>query len=245
MLHAPAATMSLWLRRLLLPALLPLGAAPPAHLPVPHAATGRIEGQVLLSTTLTRRRPRFRIYADPGPGARPPAQEGSEMRNVVIYVQHAATDAAPPSEHAEMAQRDEQFVPHVLPVSRGTTVDFPNEDGLFHNVFSLSSAKTFDLGRYPRGQRKSVTFDRAGSVQLFCHIHSDMSAVVLVLDNPYFTVPAEGGQYAIDGVPPGEYTVVGWHERTTPITRVIRVVAGGTTRLDFNIPIPPPGDAGR
>jgi plastocyanin len=208
----------------------------------PRAAVGRIEGQVLLSTTLTSRRPRFRIYAEPGPGGRPPAREGDEMRAVVIYVQHASVPSGVEAAHASIPQRDEQFTPHVLPVYRGTTVEFPNADDVFHNVFSLSGAKTFDLGRYPRGTSKSVVFDKSGSVQVFCHIHSDMSAVVLVLDNPYFAVPSDAGRYVIDGVPPGDYTVMGWHERIKPITRTVHVVAGETARLDFNIPIPPPTD---
>jgi plastocyanin len=210
------------------------GSAPPA--------TGRIEGDVVISTALSTRRPRFRIYADPGPGARPPAPEASEIRNVVLYLQNApATDAAPEA-HASMRQDAERFAPHVLPVLRGTTVDFPNADDVFHNVFSLSSARTFDLGRYPKGSAKAVTFEKSGVVQVFCHIHSDMSAVILVLDNPYFTVPSPAGRYAIENVPPGEYTVIGWHERIKPVTRTVRVTAGETTKLDFNIPLPNGGE---
>lgn len=210
-----------------------------------HAVTGRIEGQVLLSTALTTRRPRFRIYAEPGPGARPPVPVVDEMRNVVLYVQRAPVPENMQPARAFMTQDDEQFTPRVLPVFRGTTVDFPNADDVFHNVFSLSSAKAFDLGRYPRGASRSVTFDKSGTVQVFCHIHSDMSGVVLVLENPYFAVPTDGGRFTIDNVPSGDYTVVGWHERVKPITRTIRVIAGETVKLDFNIPIPPAEDAGR
>ena len=211
----------------------------------PVTTTGRIEGQVLLSTTLTARRPRFRIYTDPGPGARPPVPTVDEMRNVVLYVQHAplADDFA--ALRATVRQSDEQFVHHVTPVYRGATVDFPNADDVFHNVFSLSSAKTFDLGRYPKGQSKSVVFDKSGTVQVFCHIHSDMSAIILVLDNPYFAVPTDNGHYAIEGVPPGDYVVVGWHERIKPVMRTLHVVAGETAKLDFNIPIPLPGEDAR
>ena len=219
-----------------------MAARRPAHVQI-RPATGRIEGTVLLSTTLTSRRPRFRIYADPGPGSRPPARPQDEMHNVVLYVQHAPSSDAAPG-HASMAQRDEQFVPHVLPVMRGTTVEFPNEDVVFHNVFSLSSTSTFDLGRYPRGASKSVLFEKTGAVQVFCHIHSDMSAVVLVLDNPYFAV-ADSGRYVIESVPPGDYTIVGWHERIKPVTHTVHVAAGQTAKIDFNIPIPNPGEDGR
>lgn len=205
-------------------------------------ATGRIEGEVVISTALSSRRPRFRIYSDPGPGSRPPAVETNEIRNVVLYVQNATGTDAEPSVHASMTQDDERFVPHVLPIVRGSTVDFPNADDVFHNVFSLSSARTFDLGRYPKGSAKSVTFEQSGIVQVFCHIHSDMSAIVLVLDNPYFGQPALTGRYSIENVPPGEYTVVGWHERIKPVRRTVKVVAGETARLDFDIPLPAGGE---
>lgn len=167
------------------------------------------------------------------------------MGNVVLYVQHATVPDGIAPARATMAQVDEQFAPHVLPVYRGATVEFPNNDDVFHNVFSLSSAKTFDLGRFPRGSSKSDVFDKSGTVQVFCHIHSDMSAVILVLDNPYFAVPSTAGKYVIEGVPPGDYTVVGWHERIKPVTQTVHVTAGETARLDFNIPIPLADVAGR
>ncbi len=207
-----------------------------------HVATGRIEGEVIVSTTLTTRRPRFRIYSEPGPGARPPARESAEIRNVVLYVRNAAPPPGFSPARAAIAQQDEQFAPHIVPVVRGAAVDFPNADDVFHNVFSLSSAKSFDLGRYPVGSSRSIVFDQSGSVQLFCHIHSDMSAVVLVLDNPYFAVPAPSGHYVIADVPPGDYQVMGWHERIKPLMRTVHVVAGETTRLDFNIPLPQGGE---
>ena len=156
----------------------------------------------------------------------------------------AADDAAgaAPTRLA-VEQRGETFAPHVLPVLRGSTVEFPNEDPVFHNVFSLSSSRSFDLGRYPKGTSKSVRFDRPGTVQVFCHIHSDMSAVVLVLNNPFFTIPAAPGRYAIDGVPAGDYRLVAWHERIKPIVRRVRVQAGETTILDLDVPLPAPAEA--
>jgi len=111
---------------------------------------------------------------------------------------------------------------------------------VFHNVFSLSSTRTFDLGRFPRGESKSIRFSKAGLVQVFCHIHSDMNAVIMVLDNPLFAVPNLQGHYVIEGVPPGEYRVVAWHERIKPITERVRVTAGQTATLDFTIPLPAP-----
>lgn len=203
---------------------------------------GRVEGKVVIGPALSARRPRFRIYSDLGPGAVPPrekADPGAALRDVVVYLEGGARDARPVGVHPPptLAQRDERFVPHVLPVLVGTTVEFPNADPVYHNVFSLAAARTFDLGRYPAGASKSVTFDQPGVVQVFCHIHSDMSAVVLVLDTPLYTIPTADGRYSLDGVPAGDYVLVAWHERAAPIRRRIHVAAGATTTADVSIPI--------
>ena len=218
-------------------------------------ATGRIEGTVEISSTLAARRPQFRIYTEPGTGGIPPAPPrdplAAELHNVVIYVEGDTTRLPAPPERMQrarrgtMAQRDERFVPHVLPVLVGARVEFPNEDDVYHNVFSLSTAagpNGFDLGRYPKGESRTVTFQRPGTVQVFCHIHTDMSASVLVLQNPYFASPNDDRRYVIDDVPEGEYTIVGWHDRAKPVVRRVRVTAGQTSTVDFNIPVPPAGN---
>jgi plastocyanin len=223
--------------------------------PAVARATGRIEGTVEISTALTVRRPQIRIYADPGSGSLPPAPPrdaiAAETRNVVIYLEGDSLALAGSAElvaqrrHGIIAQHDERFAPHVLAVMQGATVEFPNEDDVFHNVFSLSSAAGgggFDLGRYPKGSSRSRDFPRAGTVQVFCHIHQDMSAILLVLANPFFATPDENHRYVIDDVPAGDYTIVAWHERIRPpITRRIHVTAGVTSFQDFNIPLPQGG----
>jgi hypothetical protein len=160
----------------------------------------------------------------------------------VVYLDSVpgAGELPPPSGTPRLEQLNERFVPHVLPVLKGATVEFPNRDPVFHNVFSLSSTRTFDLGRFPKGESKSIRFPKAGLVQVFCHIHSDMNAVIMVLDNPLFAVPNFQGHYVIEGVPPGEYRVVAWHERIKPITERVRVTAGQAATLDFTIPLPAP-----
>jgi plastocyanin len=213
-------------------------------------ATGRIEGTVEISSQLSARRVPFRPYTDPGSGAVPPQPAkdpiAAELHNVVIYLE--GTDLPPRAGQGDargrMAQHEERFVPHVLPIVQGTTVDFPNEDNVFHNVFSLSSAagkNGFDLGRYPKGDSRAVTFNTVGTVQVFCHIHSDMSAVVLVLPNAYFATPGDDHRFVIDGVPEGDYNIVAWHERIKPAPRHIHVTAGQATAIDFNIPLPQGG----
>jgi plastocyanin len=226
----------------LLVALVLVGARPRR---MPRAAQGRIEGTVQLAPGLAVKKPRIRLYGDYGPGSQPPRPPpAGEVANVVIYLDSmpASGEAAPSAKPLRIEQRDETFVPHVLPVLRGSTVEFPNGDPLFHNVFSLSSAKTFDLGRYPKGTSKSVRFDRSGIVQVFCHIHSDMSAVVLVLDNAWFAVPLEG-RYVIPDVPPGEYRLVAWHERIKPIVEHVKVSGDAPTVVDWIIPLPPPEES--
>ena len=207
---------------------------------------GRIEGVVTISDRLITPRTRVRVYDEPG--AAPPRLPALEHRfaGVVIYLK--PVDAGAASRGAGSAQsraaapalrqRDERFSPHVLPIVAGTTVEFPNDDDVFHNVFSLSSAKTFDLGRYARGSSRSVTFPNAGVVQVFCHIHADMSAFVLVLDNPFFVIPDAEGRFVIDGVPPGSYQLVAWHERIKPMSMPVRVDAGRATPVRFRIPLP-------
>jgi len=238
----------------------PEGTTARASAPRRRVATGRIEGTVEISTSLSARRPQFRIYADPGSGSLPPAPPkdpiAAELRNVVVYLE-GDSDRLPGSDslvaahrHASIAQRDERFSPHIVAILAGGTVDFPNADDVFHNVYSLSglagpNGKGFDLGRYPKGQSRSEIFPRTGAVPVFCHIHSDMSAMVLVLANPYFTSPDEAHHFVLEDVPEGDYTIIGWHERVKPpVMRKIHVAPGQTTNVDFNIPLPQGGGTG-
>jgi plastocyanin len=134
---------------------------------------------------------------------------------------------------ARLDQRNETFIPHVLAIVAGTTVDFPNNDRTYHNVFSLSQTKSFDLGRYAAGRSKSVRFDKPGIVRVFCDIHSHMSAYILVFSHRYFAVTDEQGRYRIDNVPPGTYNVVAWNEALEPQTRRVTVAETGDVDLNF------------
>ncbi len=182
--------------------------------------------------------------AAPMAGARPlvgdlgsAARDTTDRRRAVVYVDPAPRPALEelPAGHARMDQRHEEFIPHVLAVTVGTVVDFPNDDTKFHNVFSLSRVKTFDLGRYPVGHSKSVQFDKAGIVPISCDIHTHMSAYVLVFNHPYFAVADEDGRYAIANVPPGSYTLKVWSEDERTDPRTVVVPDGQSVECDFRL----------
>ena len=160
-----------------------------------------------------------------------------EIKNVVVYLKGVAFASRLPVSRREIRQEHEAFVPHVVAVTRGSSVEFPNSDPVFHNVFSLSSASTFDLGRYPMGQRKTATFSKSGLVKVYCHIHSHMSAAILVLDHPYFTIPELDGSFTLPNVPPGTHTIVGWHERVGERIGTVTVHAGRSASIELSLPV--------
>lgn len=115
-----------------------------------------------------------------------------------------------------MVQKNKRFTPRTLVVQVGSAVEFPNADPFFHNVFSMYDGKRFDLGLYEAGTSRTVTFTRPGVCFVFCNIHPDMSAVIVVVDTPYAAVSAANGSFVIPDVPPGRYTLSVWHDRYTP-----------------------------
>lgn len=137
-----------------------------------------------------------------------------------------------PVQPPSMAQKDRMFVPSILAVPVGATVQFPNLDPFFHNVFSYSKSKRFDLGRYPAGDSESVMFDRAGIVSVFCEIHYSMRAYVHVLDTPYFAVTDDERRFEIADVQAGEYVMHVWQENLPEIERPLSV---GKESLDLEV----------
>jgi plastocyanin len=135
--------------------------------------------------------------------------------DAVLYLESIPTgadDAIPaPAAHPKLAQKDQSFQPRVVVIPVGGTVDFPNMDPIYHNVFSVSPVKRFDLGKYPRGESRSVRFPRAGLVNVYCDIHSDMAAFILVVPNRAFTRARADGTWQLPDVPPGHYALVWWH----------------------------------
>ncbi|HTK28512.1 MAG TPA: carboxypeptidase regulatory-like domain-containing protein [Vicinamibacterales bacterium] len=155
----------------------------------------------------------------------------------VVYLESAPRGAFEQNEtgHAMMDQRNETFVPHVLAITTGTVVDFPNSDRFYHNVFSLSKTKSFDLGRYPTGHSRSITFDHPGIVRVFCDIHSHMNAFILVFSHPFFALTDDEGRYRIENVPPGTYNVIAWNEGKASEPKPVTVGDGASAELDFSL----------
>jgi plastocyanin len=158
-----------------------------------------------------------------------------DLLRSVVYLESAPRGAFETSESGRvvMDQHNETFVPHVLAIMTGTTVDFPNSDPFYHNVFSLSKAGRFDLGRYAAGRSKSVRFDKPGIVRVFCDIHSHMNAYILVFSHPFFALTNAEGRYGIDRVPAGTYNVIAWNEGTASEPQSATVPDGGVAELDF------------
>ena len=205
-------------------------ALPGLAAPAPRA-TGGIRGQV--------------VALDPGP---PPGRprvsdlggaphDPVDRRRSVVYIEevkrHAFDDLKPG--RARLDQRGQQFIPRVLAITVGSIVDLPNNDTTFHNAFSLSPFKTFDVGRYPPGRTRSVRFDRAGPVPVFCDIHSHMSAYILVFSHPFFAVSETDGRYVIANVPAGGYTLRVWSELGQADPRRVVVGERETVEADFHV----------
>ena len=135
----------------------------------------------------------------------------------------------------EISTADKEFSPHVLVVPLGTTVTFDNHDPFDHNVFSQSEENPFDLGMYGRGETRSVRFERAGIVRVYCNVHAQMSALVVVRDNPWYAQPSGDGSFSIAAVPPGRYVLHAWHERATETTRDLTVGAEGSDSVALEL----------
>jgi plastocyanin len=187
--------------------------------------TGTLSGKVELPPP-PKSKIKVRYSGQSGASAKqPPAPSPA-----VVYLEGVAGDFKPPEKNPEITQEGIEFRPRVVPILKGTTVDFPNRDKVHHNVFSLSEPAKFDLGRYATGESKQFKFENAGVVKVFCEIHEHMKAFVVVLDNPYYATTDETGAYKIENIPPGTYTLVAWHEDGKPVRQPITIPAGAATQ---------------
>jgi len=192
-------------------------------------ATGTISGQV---TVVTPRRRTANRY----PGGSQAAHE-TQTPAAVVYLKGRIDGPTPAGSvrNPDMLQRDTAFVPSTVAVTVGGTVSFPNGDPFFHNVFSFSATKRFDLGRYPEGETKEVVFDKPGTVEVFCEVHDFMRGTIVVTENPYHAVVAADGSFSIQGIPAGTHTLVAWHPDRDAVEREVTVTAGGDVRIEVEL----------
>jgi plastocyanin len=159
----------------------------------------------------------------------------AERARVVIYVDGPAHETATAS--ATMRQANRRFDPDIAMIAMGGSVTFPNLDPIFHNVFSLSKPKSFDLGNYPKGDTRKVTFQKPGIVYVNCRLHPNMAGVIVVTPNQWYAKAGRDGQFALHDLPPGVYTVVAWHKVTGFLRKQVRVVEGRDSVVDFLVPV--------
>jgi plastocyanin len=206
--------------------------------------TGSVVGRVIITKALTKKRITMPAYnlrgvslnpaeADSAPSE---ADGANEFSRVVVYLEGPDLTSGKPAT-VTLTQKDRRFDPAVVVVPVGSTVSFPNDDPIFHNVFSLSKVKSFDLGYYPIGQTRMVRFDRPGVVQVYCHLHADMSAAILVLDTDRWTRPNDGGSFSLQDVPPGNYELVAWHRTAGFFRQKVSVHSRETLTVNLTIPL--------
>jgi plastocyanin len=200
-----------------------------------------VGGTVVIERRLTRRNvtapaPAYQrgvaVPLDSKPVEDPLALERS---HVVVYIDGAGMVSSRTT--AEIKQQDREFSPDIVVVPAGSTVSFPNLDAIFHNIFSLSKPRAFDLGNYPKGETKTVTFPVPGIVYLYCHLHPNMSATIVVSPTQWCVRANPDGHFVLPAVPPGKYTVVAWHKAAGFVRKSVTVTENGAPPLSFDIPL--------
>ena len=206
----------------------------------PSLRAGEIEGTINIQRRLTKRKvtsaaDQYQRGVSVGLG---PDKEHDplafERSHVVIYLEgHLASEKIT----AELNQQDRRFSPDLVVIPEGSSVSFANLDPIFHNVFSLSKARSFDLGNYSKDQTRIVTFPKAGIVFVDCHLHPNMSAVIVVTPNRWGTKADASGRFVLPSVPPGTYTIVAWHRAAGFFHKTVRVTEAAGVSVDFTIPL--------
>jgi len=164
------------------------------------------------------------------------AKKAKYLRDTLVYIENVTNSFEPPQEHAVMDQKNMAFIPHILPLLKGTTVDFLNSDMVQHNVYSPDAvADNVNLGTWLKGDIRPFTFNKLGIASMRCNVHVDMLAYVLVLQNPYFARVNNDGSFSITNLPEGKYTVKLWNERYKAEDRQVEVKANVSATAEFEL----------
>jgi plastocyanin len=164
-----------------------------------------------------------------------PGMQLANLGPIVVYVAESGAAAPPPGSAASVHQKDARFAPAFLAVAAGQSVAMPNDDQIYHNVFSYSRPNEFDLGLYPAGESRSVALKHPGVVKLYCSIHESMNGTVFVSPTPWFATAAADGSFALEGVPPGRHRLRTWNEKLPDTETAIEVPAGGDVSVDVSL----------
>jgi plastocyanin len=209
---------------------------------IPGVATaGEISGQIIIDRSFNTRTIAPGVYELRGASTRGRTanhDQANEYDRVAVWLEPENGDAPAAAPLASsIQQRDRRFDPELVVVPVGSTLTFPNEDPIFHNIFSLSRTQSFDLGYYPKGQSRSVKFQRAGVVQVYCHVHPNMYAAIVVTSSPWFGKPAPDGTVFWKEIPAGKYRMMAWHKVAGLFRTDVVVPESGQVNVRFSIPI--------
>lgn len=199
-----------------------------------------VSGSILIKRKLTKRSVTAEIpIYQRGPATelgRDPEQDplAFERSRVIVWIEGTGPVRAAA---ASMEQVGRRFSPDLIIVPVGSVVSFPNMDPIFHNVFSLSKPRIFDLGNYPKGDSRNVTFSKPGIVSVNCHLHPNMAGIVVITPNSWNARADSAGKFELRDVPPGDYDVVAWHKTAGYFRKKLRVTAGGENKIEFFIPL--------
>ena len=200
---------------------------------------GSISGHAIVTKRLTKRTVAPVVYDLRGTTPRAAANDSepaNEFDRMVVILEGGSAKPKPPVT-VVLDQRGLRFDTDLMVIPIGSTVDFLNSDPIFHNVFSLSKAQPFDLGFYPRGQSRSVRFNRAGIVQVYCHIHANMYAAIVVTASPSFAKPGADGSFSWEGVPAGRYKLTAWHKIAGTYATEVSVPETGSIEVSIHVPV--------
>ncbi len=204
---------------------------------------GEVHGHAVVTKRLSKKALSPIVYNLRGtatPAAPADAEPVNEFERMVVILEPSKESVRPlpkPPVTETLDQQGARFQPDLIAIPIGSSVEFPNSDPIFHNVFSLSKTQPFDLGYYPKGQSRTVKFNHPGVVQVYCHIHANMYAAIVVTASPWFQKPAADGSFSFPDVPPGHYRLTAWHKVAGMHKVEVDVPESGSAEVTIRVPV--------